>query len=47
MSVKFRGEIEVEGIDLGAINKQITGNVIGLDKFTQGLSVVRGKIKRS
>lgn len=32
--MEFRGEIQVEDIDLGVINKQIMGNTKGLDKFT-------------
>ena len=42
--MEFRGEIEVKGTGLGAISKQRTGNNRGLDKFTQGLSVVRENI---
>lgn len=47
MSVEFRGETELEGIDLGATSKQIIGNTTGMNKFTQGLSVVRENSKRS
>ena len=47
MSVEFRGEIEIEGIDSGATGKQIIGNITGMNKFTQGLRTVRENIKRS